>query len=304
MKHLFIVNPIAGGKDSTAEVTEKVKAAFKNRSDEYEIYVTKAPMDAAEKIRSEAASEEHIRAYSCGGDGTFNECVCGAAGLKNVAVCPLPTGTGNDFCRMFGDEKGLFNDIDAVLDGWEHPIDVIDCNGRKSVNICSVGIDARIGTGVHKYSKMKLVGGATAYVVSAAVEMFKGIARPMKVTCGDYSAFAPHSLICACNGRYYGGGFNPSRDAMPDDGVLDIFVVRKVNLIQFALLIGKYAGGKADEMKKLITHLRGDSITIEFDEESVVNLDGEAMFTKKAVMKLEPASLNLVVPKGMKFFDA
>ena len=91
---------------------------------------------------------------------------------------------------------------------------------------------------------------------------------------------------------------------MPDDGVLDIFVVRKVNLIQFALLIGKYAGGKADEMKKLITHLRGDSITIEFDEESVVNLDGEAMFTKKAVMKLEPASLNLVVPKGMKFFDA
>ena len=51
MKHLFIVNPIAGGRDATNEVTAKVKDAFQNRSDEYEIYVTKAPMDAAEKIK-------------------------------------------------------------------------------------------------------------------------------------------------------------------------------------------------------------------------------------------------------------
>ena len=130
MKHLFIVNPIAGGKDKSAEVRAKVESAFRTRADSYEVYVTKAPMDAVDKIRREAASGEELRVYACGGDGTFNECVNGAALLPNVAVCPFPTGTGNDFCRTFGAEQELFRDLDAILDGDVHPIDLIDCNGR------------------------------------------------------------------------------------------------------------------------------------------------------------------------------
>ena len=71
MKHLFIVNPTAGGKDSTSEVRAKVEEAFSTREGQYEIYVTRAPLDATEKIKSEASTGEHIRAYACGGDGTF-----------------------------------------------------------------------------------------------------------------------------------------------------------------------------------------------------------------------------------------
>ena len=103
MKHLFIVNPTAGGKDKTELVRRRVEEVFAGREVSYEIYVTKAAMDAPGKIRRAAESGEALRVYACGGDGTFNECVCGAAGLANVAVCPYPTGTGNDFCRMFGD---------------------------------------------------------------------------------------------------------------------------------------------------------------------------------------------------------
>ena len=124
-KHLFIVNPIAGGKDSTAEVSAKVKDVFRDRQDEYEIYVTKHAMDAPQKIRREARDCEHLRVYACGGDGTFNECVCGAAGLENSAVCPFPTGTGNDFCRMFGAEKDMYRDLGALVEGGETPIDLI-----------------------------------------------------------------------------------------------------------------------------------------------------------------------------------
>ena len=209
MKHLFIVNPVAGGKDHTREVRAKVEKAFAQRGGEFEIYVTRAPMDATDKILAEAASGEHIRVYACGGDGTFNECVCGAAQLPNVAICPFPTGTGNDFCRMFGDEAELYRDLDALLDGEERPIDLIDCNGRWCSNICSVGIDARIGTSVHDYSHLPLIGGAAGYVVSAVVNMFKGINRNMYIKCGDFYEEGMHALVCVCNGRYYGGGFNP-----------------------------------------------------------------------------------------------
>ena len=304
MKHLFIVNPTAGGSDKTEEVRAKLVSAFAQRSgEEYELYVTTAPLDATRKVREAAASGEHIRVYACGGDGTFNECASGAVGADNIAVCPFPTGTGNDFCRMFGAEGELYRDLGALIDGGEHPIDAIECCGRYSVNICSVGIDARIGTNVHKYSSLPVVGGAGAYVVSAAVEMFRGISRHMKISAEGYEGDGKYSLVCVCNGRFYGGGFNPSLDARPDDGELDIFIAGKVNLVQFAALIGKYASGHAAEMKKIVTHLKGRHITIDFDEENVINLDGEAIYTKKAEMRLLPGAVRLIVPRGMKFFD-
>lgn len=303
MRHLFIVNPIAGGKDHTEDVRAKAESAFRGRAEGYELYVTRAPMDAAEKIAREAERGERMRVYACGGDGTFNECVCGAAQRPNVAVCPFPTGTGNDFCRMFGEEKDLYRDLPALLDGREQPIDLIRCNGRWCANICSVGIDARIGVDVHKYSSLPLIGGAGGYVVSLLVNVFKGINRPLSVRSGDFSAQGKHALVCACNGRYYGGGFNPSRDARPDDGLLDVFVIKSVSLPTLARLIGKYASGRADELPRYITHLRTDRLDIGFEEESVINIDGEALYGRRAEIRLVPGALRLIVPRGMRFFD-
>ena len=303
MKHLFIVNPKAGGKDCTEDVRRRVAAAFQSLDGDFEVYVTKAPLDAAEKIRAEAASGGELRVYACGGDGTFNECVCGAAEKPNVAVCPFPTGTGNDFCRMFGEEKDLFRDLDALLGGEVRPIDVIECNGRYSVNICSVGVDARIGCDVHKYSDLPLIGGATGYVVSAVVNVFKGINRHMRVQCGEYAGEGGYALIAACNGRFYGGGFNPSLHAMPDDGILDIYVVPAVSIFTLARLIGKYAAGRADECHGRILHLRGTELTIDFNEDNVVNIDGEALYARNVHMKLIPGGLKLIVPRGMRFFE-
>lgn len=303
MKHLFIVNPTAGGRDKTETVRRQVEDLFRGRSDKYEIYVTKAVMDAPEKIRRAARSSEHLRVYACGGDGTFNECVCGAVGLDNVAVCPYPTGTGNDFCRMFGDEQDLYRKLPALVDGGEHPIDLIECNGRYSANICSVGIDARIGTQVHNYSKIPLIGGATGYVASTVVNVIKGITRNMRIRSGDFYVEGKHTLVCACNGRFYGGGFNPSLDARPDDGIMDVFVIKEVNVLTLIKLIGLYATGRADEMPEYATHLRTDRIDIGFDEDNVINIDGEAVFARDVSMRLIPGAVRLVVPKGMHFFD-
>lgn len=302
MKHLFIVNPKAGGRDMSEDIRALAENAFKSNPDKYEIYTTKAPGDATEEVRRRAETGENYRIYSCGGDGTFNECVSGAVNKSNIAVCPFPFGTGNDFCRMFGEEQKLFTDMDAVIAGTEHDIDVIDCNGRYSINICSVGIDARIGTNVHKYSSIPLIGGATGYVVSAIVEICKGISRHMVIRSSDYAADGKFALVCACNGRYYGGGFNPSTDAMPDDGILDIYIISDVNLLTLAALIGKYAKGRGDELPKYITHLRSDHVSIEFDEDNVINLDGEAMSAKKVDMKLIPKAVKMIVPRGMRFF--
>lgn len=302
MKHLFIVNPVAGGTDRTDYVTEKAAEVLGGGNDAWEVYVTKAPMDGSEKIRTEAASGETLRVYACGGDGTLNECVNGAAGLPNVAVTHFPCGTGNDSIRMFGEDKEHFFDLEQLVHGEVYPMDVIRCNERYSMNICSVGIDARIGCNVHKYSALPLIGGAAAYVVSTVVELFRGVKRHMKITTGDKVYDMPVTLACACNGQYYGGGFHPVPKARPDDGILDFLVIKGVSRLTFIRLVGPYAQGKAENYPQYITHLRGTSMTIECEEELSVNVDGEELRAKKVHFEVVPGGVNFILPAKMTSF--
>ena len=294
MKHLFIVNPVAGGKDRTAEITALAGQTLQSSGALFEVYVTKAPMDACDKIRADAAEGGELRVYACGGDGTLNECVNGAAGLQNVAVTHFPCGTGNDFIKMFGEEKERFFDLAELVHGEVRALDVMECCGRYAVNICSVGIDARIGTEVHQYHD--------SYVLSVVANLFKGIAQPLTVRgCGmDYSGGT--SLICACNGRFYGGGFNPIPDSRPDNGKLEFLVVRDVSRLTFIRLVGKYAKGRYRELANLITHLEGNHLEIDSETELVVNIDGEALWSKHVNFDLIPGGVNFLVPANMAFF--
>ena len=304
MKYLFIVNPIAGGSDHTEQIRVMAEASFRNRpEDTYEIYVTKTSMDAANELARRAESENDLfYVLACGGDGTFNECCNGAAYHDNVAVAPFPVGTGNDFCRMFGDDSELYRNLNAILDGSKHKIDLASVNGRYCAGIASVGFDARVGINVHKYSGLPFCKGAGAYVASLIVEAFKGLSRNVEITCGDYYYHGPLTLCAVCNGRYYGGGFNPIRDAMPDDGILDILIANKVNLPTFARYVGQYKSGQAETLHKYFTRLKGDNITIKFEEESVINCDGEGLYGTEVHISLHRNCMNLIVPKGMSFF--
>lgn len=304
MKYLFIVNPAAGGKKSRYKKTiSAIREVMAGSGKPFEIYVTKAPMDACGKVSEEADLTDSLIVFACGGDGTLNECVNGAVGRENVTVTHFPTGTGNDFIKMFGDEKDRFCDLKELLDGETRKIDVIECNKRYSINICSVGIDARIGTDVHKYSRLPIIGGPTGYVVSLVVNVAKGISTRLRVTTAGGQRSDDFTLICVCNGRFYGGGFNPVPDAMPDDGILDILLVGKTTRIQFFGFVGKYANGRFREWPERIKYERGRAITVESADTLVVNVDGEAIYGRKIYFKVVPGAVNFLFPKNLRFFN-
>ena len=301
MKHLFIINPIAGGKKNRYEETLKeVNDFVKTLQDPAEIYVTKAPLDACRKIREVAKDTEKLFVYACGGDGTLNECANGAANRPNIAITHYPCGTGNDFLKTFGIENtDKFRDLKALATGETRPLDLIECNDRYGINICSVGIDARIGTDVHKYSKLPIIGGATGYVVSLVVNVLKGVVQKFKITANGEVINKNITLACACNGRYYGGGFNPVPEAIPDDGMLDCLIVEPVSRFKVAAIVGKYSKGKYKELPDVIKHLRTTELEIEADREFVVNIDGEAAYTNKMKFKLIRNGVNFIFPAKM-----
>ena len=307
MKHLFIINPVAGGNlNRPAETETKIREYAKGLSDPYEIYITKAPMDACSKIILEATGLEHsdpremLYVYACGGDGTLNECANGAAGRANVAITHYPCGTGNDFLKTFPEiDTDRFHDLDALSKGIIKPIDLIDCDGRFGINICSVGIDARVGNDVHKYSRIPIIGGSMGYVVSLIVNVIKGVTSKFRIKAGDKIFDQKITLACACNGRYYGGGFNPVPDALPDDGILECLVAEPVSRFKVAQIVGKYSKGKFSEFPDIFTYIRCTQMEIDADREFVVNIDGEGIYTDKISFKIVPGGVNFIFPRDL-----
>lgn len=310
MRHLFIVNPVAGGKKNKhKQMISYIRSVMDAQPEPYEIYITQAPMDACDKIRQEAQSPEPLRVYACGGDGTLNECVNGAIGFEHITLTSFPCGTGNDFIRTFGKNAAeRFRDLKALLGGFAHPIDLIEVQApgitRYGINICSVGIDARIGADIHRYSSIPIIGGATGYVVSMLVNLIRGVNQRLTIKTETGRSDGSFALLCACNGRYYGGGFNPVPDAMPDDGILDFLIVKAVSRMKFIALVGKYAKGRYKEIDDIIAHIRGNTMQIDSENTLLVNIDGEVLSADHIIFKTVPGGVSFIFPPDTRFFDS
>ena len=298
MKHLFIINPAAGSRDRTADYTEKIHTACHERNLDYRIEVSSAPGECFRLTREAAESGEEVRIYACGGDGTLNEVGAGAAGYPNAAVTAFSGGSGNDFTTLFNDPEAFF-DLERLLDAEEATFDLIRCNDDIALNICSVGLDARIGTDVANYKRIPLLHGFRAYAASTVVNVMRGIAEHYVVEIDGEVIDGKKTMICICNGRFYGGGFNPVPEADPADGLLDVLVVEEVSRLQVPGVVGKYKAGRYKELPHLVRHFRTKSITIHCDKETPINLDGEMRLAKTATFSLAEEKLRFFYPKGL-----
>ncbi|MBQ7330112.1 MAG: YegS/Rv2252/BmrU family lipid kinase, partial [Oscillospiraceae bacterium] len=296
MKHLFIINPAAGSRDRTAVYSEQIHKLCKGL--DYAIEVSGAPGQCREIARKAAQSGEEIRIYSCGGDGTMNEIVSGVAGYPNVAVTMYSGGSGNDFARVF-DDPDAFRDLERLLDAEEVTFDLIRCNDDYSLNICSVGFDARIGTDVANYKRLPLLSGFRAYAASAVVNTIRGVKEHYVVEIDGERIDDEFTLICACNGRYYGGGFNPVPEADPADGKLEVLLVKGVSRLQVAKVIGVYKNGKYATLPQLVRRVTTDRVKIYCDKPSPLNLDGELRVSDVADIRLAEEKIRFFYPKGL-----
>ena len=298
MKHLFIINPAAGSKDRTAEYSQEIHRLCRQRELDYDIRVSTAPGECRRFAREAAESGEEYRLYACGGDGTLNEVAQGAAGYANVAVTVFSGGSGNDFVKLFDDPQAFFS-LERLLDAQEATFDLIRCNDDIAMNICSVGLDARIGTDVSRYKRLPLLQGFRAYAASTVVNVVKGIAEHYVVELNGKRIEGEQTMICVCNGRYYGGGFNPVPEADPADGLLDVLLVKKVSRVQVAGVIGKYKAGRYKELPKLVRHFRTEQVKIICDKPTPVNLDGELRTATEVTMSVADEKLRFFYPRGL-----
>lgn len=299
MKHLFIINP-AAGKKTTARRLERL---LSDLPFEHQVAYTLGEGDAHRIAEEAAASGDPIRIYACGGDGTLNEVVNGAAGFGNAAVTNVPLGTGNDFLKLFGPGwQTAFTDLAALARGPQASFDLMDCNGLLGLNIVCAGIDARVAADVHHYKSLPLVTGLGAYLLSLAVNVFfKDLARPMHAAVNGEVWDRDTTILCVCSGRYYGGGFMPVGDSLPDDGVLEVLLVPRVSRSTFLRLVRAYATGRYAEYPELIRFYRTRELTFSSPVSTTVVVDGEVMIGRDFTLRLSEKKINFFYPAGASY---
>ena len=300
MTHLFIINPAAGSRNRTEDYRNKIKAICEARGLQYKIQISQAPGDCRRLARAAAETGKEFRIYACGGDGTLNEVADGAAGFDNVSVTVFSGGSGNDFVKLFDDPKAFFH-LERLLDCEEATFDLIRCNDFRALNICSIGLDARIAKDVSNYKRLPLLHGFRAYAASTVVNLCKGIAERYVVEIDGETIEGEFTFVCACNGRFYGGGFNPVPEADPTDGLLDVLLVDKVKLLEVPGLIGKYKNGQYQQLGSLVRHYKTNALKITCPREVPVNVDGEAIYAQTVEFAIAEEKLRFFYPRGLSY---
>ncbi len=298
MEHLFIINPAAGKYDQTEEFSREINRVCTAKKLNYRIEISRCRGDCTKIARQAAQSGRELHIYACGGDGTLNEVVSGCVGFSNVAITHFPGGSGNDFIKVFNNTEA-FRDLERLLDYEERSIDIIDCNGHYALNICSVGLDARIGTQIADYKRLPLVTGPGSYILSTLVNVIKGVSEHFVIDINGEHIDGDHTMICVANGRCYGGSFYAVPDADPCDGLLDVLLVTKVSRFQIAKVVGKYQKGQYKSLPHLIRHIRTNSLRIMCQTETPINLDGELQHAKVLDIRLRKDQIRFFYPKGL-----
>ena len=314
MRYLFLLNPAAGKQNCTIQLIPRLKEAAARAGipeDAVTIRTTAYPGHARDLARTAAQAArtagEDLRVWTAGGDGTLVEALTGVQGFAHAAVGCLPYGSGNDFLRTYG-VREEFTDLDAQLAGGEVAIDLMQTNLGLSATICAAGLDAQVAYGIPKFRRIPLCGGEMAYALSIVEQLCGHIGRKIEYDI-DGETLTVDCLMCAiCNGKAYGGGFLASPEAVPDDGWLDVFIIRKVSRLTIAKLLGLYKkgghfvhGALTEPAKPYFLHRRAKNVTlrpVDGRGPIVATADGECAPCDAVTAAIEPLAGRILLPKG------
>ncbi|NLM27104.1 MAG: diacylglycerol kinase family lipid kinase [Clostridiaceae bacterium] len=294
MEHLFIVNP-AAGKGKTLRMVPEIENLMKKFSLPYRIEITQAPGHASEIAGHYIKTNDSIRIYSVGGDGTMNEILQPMVGT-NASLGVIPAGTGNDFIKSFSMKKDPFKLLPLIVHSDPIPVDVCRFNNRYFLNIASIGFDADVVAMTGYLKKLPLIKGKVAYIggILLAVIGLKKIEADFVV---DGSEMHTKTMLLSAfaNGRYYGGGMMPAPNAVPDDGLIDFCIINDVNRLKLLRFFPRLIKGTHTDMKE-VSIKRCRSIEMKSSKPVHVNMDGELFRFSEAKIEILEKSLKFIKP--------
>lgn len=256
---------------------------------------------------AEAADAGHERVVAVGGDGTVHLVANGlmeggASADERPVLAVLPLGTGNDFARTLGLPLGLppLDAFELVREAPARPLDVIrvthpGCEAltRYAINACAGGFSGAVDEVLT--SEMKGTWGPLAYLVGA-VKALPDLNDHRTLICwdgGPAEAIDAFNVVVA-NGRTAGGGKPVAPRANPEDGRLDVVVIRAGSGLDVARLVARVVAGNYLN-DDFVVFNRVQRVSVEATPGMWFNVDGELRTNDPITFEVVPGALRVAV---------
>lgn len=272
MRCIFIYNPISG-RGKVFRYLEYIEKTLKKKFDEVVVYESKSSSDIKEV--AEKSCQEFDAIVFSGGDGTFNDIVCGVS--KSPIRPPLgyiPLGTGNDNSRNLRIPRNVKKALKIILEGETISHDIGKINDTYFTYVVALG--ACTGTSYTTRQKAKKILGRLAYVNNGINEFFSPNVKKVRIHANDTIIDTTVPLILIMNTISVGGmPFN--RYGHLNDGKFDIVLINngpaygRLNIV-FFFLLGLLGFRRS---KRHSVTIQSNKIFIEVDDESTWCVDGE-----------------------------
>lgn len=270
MYHI-IVNP-QGGKGKGLKALGTVSKMLSQSDIEFSVHYTEYAGHATE-IAKELSKEVDCKILVMGGDGSFNEVLCGIEHFENVTLGLIPCGTGNDFVRSSGHPTNIKKAVEIVLKNEPQYVDYIQLSHGRSLNVLGAGMDVDV---LLKYAEMKGKGKLKYYLA-----LFDTLAHAkfhhLRITIDDGEPMERSVFMIGMgNGKYIGGGMPVCPDAEIADGKLSIVVINE-------LPKNKILGAALKFLKGTHIYLdaaevfEGTKVRVEILDDSRFEADGEIL---------------------------
>lgn len=234
-----------------------------------------------------------------GGDGAVLQVVQALADTQ-VALGIVPMGTGNLLAGNLGIPRPLGQAVDVLLSGGRRRIDLgrLTVHGKRELFAvaCGVGFDAEIMKATGKGQKLRR--GKLAYVASAIKHSRRVRNVTHEITLDGVRSSMEATQVFIANFGRMGLAVEPRLEIQPDDGMLDVIVVRASGPLA-GLLAGWEALRQDDLGESSAGHVfraRARKVGIKTEPSRLVETDGSVVGTTPIKASIRPAALTVIIP--------
>ncbi len=311
-KWFAVVNPEAGsGKGRT-----DWPIIMKHLSDKgvnFDYALTQKKYHAVELTVS-AVNNGYRRIIAVGGDGTLNEVVNGLfiqqmVSPSEVILGVIGVGTGNDWQRMYALPDSYEGKVDTLIHtrcflqdvGKVEYFESRYPQSRFFANAAGVGFDAQVAQNTNR---LKESGrrGKLLYIFSLVKTLFSYKSTIVSVDVDNEKIGGKIFSITLGIGRYNGGGMMQVPNALADDGLFDVTVIRHVNRREVLRNAYRLYNGTILRHPKISGH-QGKKVVISSKPPVNLEVDGESLGTSPFAFSIIPKAIKVVVGAGFKEMD-
>ena len=285
IRWFVIVNPTSGSGKGLTDYP-LISKLLRDNSIAHEAVFTEHKHHATE-LTVTAIDAGYRDIIVVGGDGTLHEVINGlfiqrTVQPHDVTIAVISAGTGNDWIRMFGIPRRYSEAIRAIKEGYTFLQDVAEVTyeeakyqqRRYMANVAGIGFDAEVLRRTQQ-SSIKRHLGRSGYLWCLIRSFFGHKDTGVKVWVEDRLIYNNLLFSVAMGvGKYNGGGIQQLPDAVADDGLLDITLIRPLHWWHVIFRIRRIFNGQIYSIGHVM-HARGSKIRIESTPETPLEIDGE-----------------------------